>query len=155
MSERLWLRAKRSEVFWAKISQSNHIFKRDLWSWFSSEIMIVTPVWIQTICVGDSDTDTVSRLFRHTQSVLSKQKVPFVHKIHKNWLSDTDTEPKNGLDPGSIETVSRFFPALIESDSAVVRYPLTHRIERTLNSCWGGQSMQQSHRSATSSRHCS
>ena len=44
MSERLWLRAKRSEVFWAKISQSNHIFKRDLWSWFSSEIMIVTPV---------------------------------------------------------------------------------------------------------------
>ena len=45
MSERLWLRAKRSEVFWAKISQSNHIFKRDLWSWFSSEIMIVTPVW--------------------------------------------------------------------------------------------------------------
>ena len=44
MSERLWLRAKRSEVFWAKISQSNHIFKRDLWLWFSSQIMIVNPV---------------------------------------------------------------------------------------------------------------
>ena len=36
MSEWLRLWAKRSEVFWAKISQSNHIFKRDLWLWFSS-----------------------------------------------------------------------------------------------------------------------
>ena len=38
----------------------------------------------------------------------------FVHKIPKNWLSDTDTEPKNCLDPGSTETVSRSFPALVD-----------------------------------------
>ena len=61
---------------------------------------------IQTICVGDSDTDTVSRLFRHTQSVLSKQKVPFVHKIHKNWLSDTDIPSKK---MASIQARSRLY----------------------------------------------
>ena len=36
----------------------------------------------------------------------------FIPKIHKNWLSETDTDPKNGLDTGSTETVSRYVPAL-------------------------------------------
>ena len=36
-----------------------------------------------------------------------------VQKIPKNWLFETDTESKICLDPGSTETVSRYFPALI------------------------------------------
>ena len=37
----------------------------------------------------------------------------FEHKIPKKRLVDTDTEPKNRLDPGSTDTVSRSFPALL------------------------------------------
>ena len=38
-----------------------------------------------------------------------------VQKIPKNWLFETDTESKICLDPGSTETVSRYFPALLKS----------------------------------------
>ena len=53
---------------------------------------------------------------RHAKYLYYSEKVSFAPSIPKNWLFETDTDPKNGFDPGSTETVSRSFPALIISD---------------------------------------
>ena len=49
----------------------------------------------------------------HIKYLYYKQKVSLVQKIPKNWLFETDTESKICLDPGSTETVYRYFPALV------------------------------------------
>ena len=64
----------------------------------------------------------VSAILIHDTGSVSKEPKMYLQyrylylkilKILKNWLFDTDTEPKNELDPGSNNTVSRYVPALI------------------------------------------
>ena len=43
----------------------------------------------------------------------SEEKVSYAWSIPKNWLCEPDIEPKNGLDPGSTEPVSRYGTTLL------------------------------------------
>ena len=46
-------------------------------------------------------------LKNHEEYLYYKQKVSFLHMIAKIWLSELDTEPKFGSEPGSTKPVSR------------------------------------------------